>query len=173
MTIIVCPLSDVPQVCGAHRPSHLLTLLSPGAESPEVADAHAPARRLMLSVNDIAEHRDGLTAPNEAVVAELLDFSADWTRDQPFLVHCWAGISRSTAAAFAIACQHRPDIPEAAIAQGLRRVSATATPNRLIVALADRALGRQGRMVAAAEAIGRGQEAMMGRPFQLKLSDLS
>jgi predicted protein tyrosine phosphatase len=172
MTIIVCPLADVPEVCLAHRPSHLLTLLSPGGEPPEVVGDHAPARRLFLPVNDIGEAREALTAPDQAIVEQILAFSADWTREQPFLVHCWAGISRSTAAAFAVACQHRPDAPEAAVAQALRRASPLATPNRLIVAFADQALGRQGRMIAAAEAIGRGQEAMMGRPFELALSGL-
>lgn len=171
MTIVVCPLSDVPDVCLSRRPSHLLTLLSPGTDGPPVAEDDAPAR-LWLSMNDIAEPRDGLIAPDAATVEQLLAFSADWSRQRPFLVHCWAGISRSTAAAFAIACQHAPHIQEAKIAQALRAASAVATPNPLIVALADAALGRQGRMSAAIAAIGRGEEAMMGRAFDLWLDDL-
>lgn len=172
MTIIVCPLADVPDVCLAHRPSHLLTLLSPGDEPPQVTGEHAPASWLSLAVHDIAESRDGLTAPDAALVDRLLAFSADWTPGRPFLIHCWAGISRSTAAALAVACQHHPDLPEIKIAQALRRASPIATPNRLIVALADQALDRDGRLIAAADAIGRGQEAMLGRPFELMLSDL-
>ena len=42
------------------------------------------------------------------------------------------------------------------IAQALRRASPTATPNIRIVSLADRLLGRDGRMIAAIETIGRG-----------------
>ena len=173
MTLIVCPLSDVPDICSAHRPSHLLTLLSPGSETPVVPEDVAPDRRLWLAVNDIAEHRDGLVAPHAGLVEELLAFSADWRRDRAFVIHCWAGISRSTAAAFTVACQHFPDLPEARIAQALRQASPVATPNRLIVALADRALDRQGRMIAAIDAIGRGEEAMMGSPFELRLSDIA
>lgn len=172
MRLIVCPLIDVPVLCRDQRPSHLLTLLSPGDVAPEVEADHAPAQRLHLSTHDIAESRDGLVAPGEALVEELLAFSASWSQASPFLIHCWAGISRSTAAAFAVACQHRPDLPEATIAQALRRASPIATPNRLIVAHADRALGRQGRMIEAVDAIGRGVEAMMGQAFELRVRDL-
>jgi hypothetical protein len=51
----------------------------------------------------------------------------------------------------------------------LRRASATATPNSRLVALADRMLGRDGRMVAAIDAIGRGEIAYEADPFRLEL----
>ncbi len=55
------------------------------------------------------------------------------------------------------------------IAQALRRASPTATPNIRIVSLADRLLGRDGRMVAAIETIGRGCLAEEAAPFRLDL----
>ena len=73
------------------------------------------------------------------------------------VVHCWAGISRSTAAAFTSLCAINPDAPEELIAQRLREASLTAYPNRLMVRLADDALGRHGRMVHAVERMGRGR----------------
>ncbi|MDB5454201.1 MAG: hypothetical protein JWO33_2779 [Caulobacteraceae bacterium] len=170
MRIIVCPLGDVPDLCDAHRPSHVLTLLSPGTDGPALAD-HG-ARRLWLSMHDIVEPLEGLIVPDAALVDQLLAFSAGWTREQPLLVHCWAGISRSTAAAFVIACQHAPEVPEAVIAQTLRAASPIATPNPLIVALADALMRRNGRMKAAIAGIGRGRDAMMGQPFELRLNDM-
>ena len=89
-------------------------------------------------------------------MARILDFVGGWDRDAPILIHCWAGISRSTATAYITACVHNPDADEHAIAQALRDASPTATPNRRFIALADAALGRNGRMKAAIEAIGRG-----------------
>jgi predicted protein tyrosine phosphatase len=56
-----------------------------------------------------------------------------------------------------------------AIAREIRRASATATPNPRIVAIADRVLGRDGRMLAAIDAIGRGEMAYEGIPFRLDL----
>jgi len=84
------------------------------------------------------------------------------------LIHCWAGISRSTAAAFTALCLLRPSTDEEQIAWELREASPSATPNRLIVQLADDVMGRGGRMVRAIEKIGRGEEAYEGTPFVLR-----
>jgi predicted protein tyrosine phosphatase len=84
-------------------------------------------------------------------------------------VHCYAGISRSTAAAYVIAAALQPERDESELARELRTRSPTATPNPLIVAHADKLLGREGRMVSAIRAIGRGKEAFEGTPFMLDL----
>ena len=84
------------------------------------------------------------------------------------LIHCWAGISRSTAAAYTALCMLRPDSDEEALARELRAASPSATPNRLIVSLADDILGRDGRMVKAIAGIGRGADAFEGTPFILR-----
>jgi predicted protein tyrosine phosphatase len=84
-------------------------------------------------------------------------------------MHCYAGISRSTAGAYVAACALNPRRDELAIARALRLASPTATPNYRIVALADQALGRAGRMTTAIEHIGRGAMAFEGDPFRLDL----
>jgi predicted protein tyrosine phosphatase len=85
------------------------------------------------------------------------------------VVHCYAGISRSTAGAFIAACALNPAREERAIARDLRRASPTATPNIRLVMLADRLLGRNGRMVSAIEGIGRGIAAVEADPFRIAL----
>ena len=85
------------------------------------------------------------------------------------VIHCFAGISRSTAGAYVAACALNPARDEMTIARALRRASATATPNTRIVSLADRMLGRDGRMVAAIGSIGHGVMAYEGDPFRLDL----
>jgi predicted protein tyrosine phosphatase len=92
-----------------------------------------------------------------------------WDRRAPLVVHCFAGISRSTASAFAAVCALNPQRDEDDIAQALRHASPTATPNIRIVSLADRLLGRDGRMIAAIETIGRGALAAEATPFKLDL----
>ena len=57
------------------------------------------------------------------------------------VIHCFAGVSRSTAAAFIAACALAPKRDEFDVARALRAASPTATPNARLVALADRALG--------------------------------
>jgi predicted protein tyrosine phosphatase len=85
------------------------------------------------------------------------------------VVHCYAGISRSTAAAFVSVCVLNPQRDEMKIAVALRRASPTALPNIRIVRLADSLLERDGRMVTAIEAIGRGEPAGEAEPFRLDL----
>ena len=62
-----------------------------------------------------------------------------------------------------------PKAAEAEIAQAVRANSPTATPNARLVAIADAMLGRNGRMVAAVEKIGRGCNCFEGAPFVLEL----
>ncbi len=83
------------------------------------------------------------------------------------VIHCFAGISRSTASAFVIACERDPHADELEIALAMRRASPSAFPNRRIVALADDILGRQGRMVEAVEAMGGNGFVAEGVPFDL------
>ena len=75
------------------------------------------------------------------------------------VVHCFAGISRSTAAAFITLCVARPKRDERDIARRLRQASRFATPNARIIAIADTMLGRNGRMIEAIAEIGRGEMA--------------
>lgn len=89
------------------------------------------------------------------------------------MIHCFAGISRSTAAAFISACALAPQANEGAIARSLRAAAPSATPNARLVALADELLGREGRMIEAVRAIGRGADAFEGQPFTLDVPGLS
>jgi predicted protein tyrosine phosphatase len=164
MTIIVCGLADLPSVIAARRPSHMVTLLDP-ATMIETPDGIAPDRHLKLGVNDIAQPAEGLTAPDETLVGRLLTFAEAWDERDPMVIHCWAGISRSTASAFTLACARSPEVDEAEIAWTLRSLAPHAYPNRRIVALADDMLGRRGRMVDAIEAIGGNGFVSLGSPF--------
>ena len=53
----------------------------------------------------------------------LIEFALDWGGDGDMVVHCWAGISRSTAAAFTALCAINPLGYEAVIAASLRQAS--------------------------------------------------
>ena len=164
MTLIVCGLADLPGLVAARRPSHVVTLLSPESmiETPEGIYAE---RHLRIGINDIAAPMDGMVCPDESVVERLIAFGETWDEASPMIVHCWAGISRSTASAFTLACARNPQIDETAIARTMRRLAPHAYPNRRIIALADDMLGRGGRMVDAVEAMGASSFVSMGVPF--------
>jgi len=172
--IIVCPLSRLQETVGKSRARHVVTLVRDeelirrereGLRGQGVK----PEDHLWLEMDDIADEMDGMIAPSQQHIERLITFLDRWDRMLPMVVHCYAGISRSTAAAFVAACALSPARAEAEIAARLRRASPTAYPNRRLVALADRHLGRGGRMSAAIETMGFGIGAYEAAPFALDL----
>lgn len=164
--IHVCSLARLHETVERSGARHVITLINAGTVFTRPSNVD-PTNHLFLGINDIVEEMEGLIAPGTAHMHELLDFVRAWPREAPLVIHCYAGISRSTAAAFATLCALRPELSEHEIAQRLRAASPTATPNARIVALADAALKREGRMIAAIAAIGRGSDAYEGEPFSL------
>ena len=165
MTILGSPLHALEDCLRSHRPSHVIGLLSPDMTPPTISVAGA--RRLNLAFNDIVSPREGLVTPDATHVDALLAFLRSWDRRSTLLIHCWAGVSRSTAAAYVAACVRDGAGAEQELAGRLREAAPFATPNALIIALADAALGRKGEMARAISKIGRGAETAMGAPFRL------
>jgi predicted protein tyrosine phosphatase len=164
----VCPLSAVPDIVARSNASHLLTCLQ-DAVLVETPSPILPDRHLRLHIHDIAEPMMGCIAPGEEHVGQLIDFALDWGGRGPMVVHCWAGISRSTAAAYTVLCDRAGPGAEREIADDLRARAPHAQPNRLIVRLADEALGRGGAMVRAIDAIGAGTMVTEGAVVDIPL----
>src|SRR5690348_623974 len=154
--IHVCSLARLYATVEETRARHVVTLLrlSDRVQWPRHI---APDNHLILAVDDIVDAADGYTVPAEEHVGRLIAFARQWDRAAPMVVHCYAGISRSTGAAFAAACALNPRRDEREIARAIRKASPTAQPNARIVRIADRLLERRGRMVRAVEEIGPGE----------------
>jgi predicted protein tyrosine phosphatase len=151
--LLVTPLSALDDALASHRPSHLVSLLSPPhmITTPEGFD---PDRHLKLGINDISDPAAGEHPPGREHIDKLIAFARDWDGERPFLIHCWAGISRSMASAYTILCDRLGRGREIEIALAMRRRAPHASPNSLLVRHADDALGREGRMVAALSVMG-------------------
>ncbi len=165
--ILITPLSAMPEAIKRHAPSHMISLLS-ADYMIATPDGFAAERHLRLSLHDI-DDPNGNQAPAREHVDRLIAFGRDWDARAPMLVHCWAGVSRSTASAYTVLCDRAGPGSEREIAQALRERAPHAQPNRLIVRLADDALGRDGAMVRAVEAIGMGVVVTEGYPVAMPL----
>ncbi|MGN6148803.1 MAG: tyrosine phosphatase family protein [Rhizomicrobium sp.] len=168
--ILVTPLSQVEATIKRHKPSHLMTLLSPG-HMIETPGGIRVGNHLRLGLNDVIATDIADDPPNEKHVEQLVRFGRDWDAKAPLLIHCWAGVSRSMAAAYIVLCDRFGPFRETQIARSLRARAPHAYPNPLLVELADKALGRNGRMSLAVESIGRGTIVAEGEIVELPLSD--
>src|SRR5215813_4986199 len=166
--IHVCSLLHLHKTVEDTGAQHVVTLLK-DVDLVRRPDTITPANHLVLGMDDITEPLTGYVAPADDHVTKLIAFARGWDRRKPLVIHCYAGISRSTAGAFVAACALNPQRDELSIAQALRRASTTAAPNLRIVSLADRVLGREGRMTSAIEMIGPAQAATEAEPFRLDL----
>jgi predicted protein tyrosine phosphatase len=166
--LLIAPFSALEDTVRRHRPSHLLTLLDqPFVPTPETIH---PERHLRLRMHDIVEPVDGGVVPESSHVADLIAFGKTWDRTAPLLVHCWAGISRSTAAAYILLCDLHGSGQEEKIAQGLRFHAPHAQPNRLLIRHADLLLGRDGRMIAAVDMMGEALAVSEGEVVELPIT---
>jgi len=166
--IHVCSLARLHDTVEETGARHIVTFIR------ESSLVQRPSRiafgnHLLIAVDDISAPREGHTVPAAEHVEALIRFVREWDRTTPLVIHCFAGISRSTAGAFVAVCALNPERDELEIAQALRNASPTATPNARIVEIGDQLLGRDGRMRAAIEAIGRGAEAVEAYPFRLEI----
>ena len=166
--IHVCSLAALPETVRLTGASHVLTVMA-NVEQVQRPQSVLAANHLKVSMDDITEQLDGFVAPSEHHIEKVLNFVRSWDRNAPLVVHCYAGISRSTASAFAAVCLLNPHRDEIEIARQIRAASPIASPNRLIVGLADKALGREGRMLRALDEMGPGSMTVEGRPFRIDL----
>lgn len=162
--------SDI-YVCGVERASKLLMSTSTAGEVDaciSIADPYGGKRppktgffrvlhRLVLTFDDVTHDGDNVLAPTRADVELIIDF-ARRTRVRPnkrMLIHCHAGISRSTATALIVLAERLGPGKEAEAIEAMRRGTETDEPfpNERLVALADEALARGGALLAAAKAM--------------------
>ncbi|MFL5334787.1 MAG: tyrosine phosphatase family protein [Geminicoccaceae bacterium] len=133
--------------------THVLSILDPGYPEPDAFAAYDPHHRLTLRFHDIIGPWPGWQAPEREDVEALVGFGheLDGAGDKlsHLLVHCHAGISRSTAAMATLLARHTPLGEEEGIFARIREIRPIAWPNSRMVDFADDVLGRGGRLSAA------------------------
>ena len=147
-----------------YRPTHLLGILDPPTPEPAIYEHERHSRTtLLLRFQDVdVIQSDGPCAEHVEQIITFADEvrSAHARAPARLLVHCHAGISRSTASAYiALARDFGLDRADDAFGE-LLRVVVNPWPNRRIVALADEAFGAKGRLLAPLDAY---REANIGR----------
>src|SRR5438067_4184721 len=154
--LTICGIPELAEH-GAAGVTHVLSILDPDTPDPPAFEAFAPHRRLALRFHDIIETRPDCVAPQKADVERLLAFGRELTdlSRSHLLIHCHAGVSRSTASAALILMQARPERPAREALEAVSQIRPRAWPNLGILEFGDELLGRDGEIVAAVAAVYR------------------
>ena len=141
---------------GALGATHVLSILDPDHPVPEAFGAFGEHAKLELRFHDITDSRPGEILPNAAHVDSILAFGRTLATERAsLLVHCHAGISRSTAAMALIIAQALPALSAPDVLRTVHGIREKAWPNLRLMELGDAALGRGGALVAATHALHR------------------
>ena len=158
--ITVCGLDELADHAEA-RVSHVLSILDPEWPIPEVFGTYGEHKKLELRFHDVIEHEPGRVIPSETHVEQLLAFGRDLGREPGstahLLVHCHAGVSRSSASMALLIAQAMPGQSGQLIFAEILQIRPQIWPNLRIVEMGDRALGRNGDLVTAAHGVYRAQ----------------
>jgi predicted protein tyrosine phosphatase len=156
--LTVCGIEELTGHCETGV-SHVLSILDPDWPVPEAFGAFGEHAKLELRFHDIIEAMPGMTPPQEEDVEAILSFGRDLEAEAAsrLLVHCHAGISRSTASMALVLAQARPALPAEELLQGILGIREKAWPNLRLLEMGDAMLGRGGTLPAAAAAIYRHQ----------------
>ena len=92
---------------------------------------------------------DGYIEPQEFDIEKALLF-ADQVGNGSLLIHCHAGISRSSAIALAIIAKTLGAGKEMEALKGLKKINSYARPNKLMVWMTDEILKREMKLYKAA-----------------------
>jgi predicted protein tyrosine phosphatase len=149
----ICGIPELPEHSLSGM-THVLSILDPGHPAPDAFAAFGEHARLELRFHDAIDERPerGEDLPQLHHIEALLEFGRELMRrqgDQRLLVHCHAGVSRSTAATLLLLAQAAPDFAAAALMDEIARRRDKAWPNLRMIELGDPLLGRGGTLIAA------------------------
>ncbi len=151
--LTICGLTELGSFQDA-AVTHVLSILDPDYPEPPDFAAYGPHKRLTMRFDDIIEDTPGMQPPQRHHVEALLEFgtglaAAEGDPLSHLLVHCHAGISRSSASMTTLLAEARPEMDEDALFEHIRGDSPAGLADSRMIVFADDLLGRDGRLFAA------------------------
>ena len=145
--VTICGIPELPQHC-AVGVSHVLSIIDTNEPRPPALDAYAVIDHELIRFDDVVAEYPGFEACTQAHIEKVLAFGerVHARPDGHVLVHCHAGISRSTAAAAILMSQNAPGHEEEAFLK-LLDLRKHGWPNTRMVEFADTLLKRDGAML--------------------------
>ena len=154
--LTICGVLELGEI-DRSRFTHVVSIWHPSETTAErirlIHEVFPRASIHAVVFDDIEEEHPDFHPPKKEQIREVLDFGAELDEGANLLVHCMAGVSRSTACAMAILARHSGPGSERQIAEYIRKIRPRAMPNRLVLSHADELLERDGALLGACDAV--------------------
>jgi predicted protein tyrosine phosphatase len=158
--LTICGIEELPDHA-ERQVSHVLSIIDPDRSPLDAFGSYGEHARLELRFHDIIEDMPGREAPQPHHVEQVLAFGRDIMREpepvRHLLVHCHAGVSRSTAAMTLLLAQAQPHLSAPEVLQQVLAIRAKAWPNLRMLTFGEEQLGRPGEFSGAVGEIYRHQ----------------
>ena len=139
-SIQICSLETVQKI-ELSSYSGVITIENSTIENPFRVENGTP-EQLILKFDDISSTMDDYIKPQKFHIKKALSF-ANKVDDGTLLIHCHAGISRSSAIALAIITESFGAGRESDAVEFLAKINPNARPNKSLILMTDEMLGRE------------------------------
>jgi predicted protein tyrosine phosphatase len=153
-TITICGTLDLERFSNSDV-DYVVSILDPDFVEPNVFRTFGKHKRLTLRFHDIVEEVPNLIAPQVHHISELLEFGRTIMAEsgRHLLIHCFAGVCRSTAAAALLLAQEEPERTPADAVERMLQIAPHAWPNVRMIAIGDEILNYNNALVDAVESL--------------------
>lgn len=146
MPFAICGVSEVPAFATTSL-DHIVSIRGDDQHAPDLRAFDLAATKVHRFVFDDTGDPSNGRAPTEAAIEQLLSVYATTRLEDRILFHCFAGVSRSSAAAFIWLAYH--GVPWGIAYEWVVKVRGPfVCPNQLMVAHADKLMGHGGKLAA-------------------------
>ncbi len=157
MPFTICSVQEVPSYATIPL-DHIISIHDHSQHGPDISGFKHPFTLHSFMFDDTGDSSNG-RAPNESAISRLLGIYANVPLDNRVLFHCFAGVSRSTAAAFLWLVYHSVPYEQAYQAIVTTR-GPFVCPNQLMIKIANHLMERNGEMASFLSAeLGRREPA--------------
>jgi predicted protein tyrosine phosphatase len=166
--IVVSSLWQIDDAIRDFNIRHVISLNDPNSVPPPIPDI-PKSNRLCVEFHDVTEEMPHRITPTIEDIETIISFGRGvLDGGDPVLIHCVAGVSRSTAAGLIVAANCSTKEPDELV-KLLRNKAPYCQPNTLMIRLGDNSMALNGELISAVGSMDDPDQKATPEPFVLNV----